>query len=150
MKNRRQMAMIEIIQEKPVQTQEELAKELIARGFQVTQATVSRDIKKLRLIKTTNIDGISCYALNTPSNQNVTDRHIRIFVEAVLSVQVAGNLVVIKTMPGSANAACETIDSLNWPEIIGTIAGDNTLFLAAESEASARALVERFEEILER
>jgi len=150
MKNRRQMAMIEMIQEKPIQTQEELAKELMNRGFQVTQATVSRDIKKLRLVKATNADGISWYTLNTAPSSEITDRHIRIFVEAVLSVQVAGNLVVIKTMPGSANAACETIDSLRWPEIIGTIAGDNTLFLAAESEESARELVARFEEILER
>jgi len=150
MKNRRQLAMIEIIQEKPIQTQEELARELVERGFQVTQATVSRDIKKLRLVKTANGNGVSCYALNTGSAQDVTDRHIRIFVEAVLSVQMAGNLVVIKTMPGSANAACETIDSLKWPEVIGTIAGDNTLFLATESEARAKELVGRFESLLER
>jgi len=148
MKNRRHMALIEIIREKPIQTQEELAKELMDRGFNVTQATVSRDIKKLRLVKTTNENGISCYSQNSVSSQDVTDRHIRIFVEAVLSVHTAGNLIVIKTMAGSANAACETIDSLKWPEIIGTIAGDNTLFLATENEEIARDLVSRFENLL--
>jgi len=148
MKNRRHMAIIEIIRQKPIQTQEEMAKELMERGYNVTQATVSRDIKELRLVKSTNANGVYCYSQGSSSQQDVTDRHIRIFIEAVLSIQSAGNLVVIKTMSGSANAACETIDSLKWPEIIGTIAGDNTLFLAVQDETVAKNLVIRFENLL--
>ena len=129
MKSVRQEMILEIIDSMEIETQEELAKELKQRGIRVTQATVSRDIKELRLLKVLSVNGGYKYATADQNEKGSTDRFIRIFSESVLSVAAAGNLIVIRTLSGSANAAGEAVDSLKWPEILGTLAGDNTLLV---------------------
>ncbi|HHY41391.1 MAG TPA: arginine repressor [Thermoanaerobacterales bacterium] len=147
MKQKRHIKIREIIREKPVETQEELAEELRKAGFNVTQATVSRDIKELRLIKVLRDNQKYCYA--EPERTSLSsDRLLRIFKESILSFASSENLIVIKTSSGTASAVAEAIDSLNWNEILGTIAGDNTILVVAESKKVVKDILERFEEIL--
>ena len=144
MKNRRHLMIMDIIENMCIQTQEELVDELRRRGQKVTQATISRDIKELRMVKVTDSKGNHRYAITSGSEQELTDRQMRIFADSVISVQQAQNIIVIKTISGSANAAGETIDAFKWPEIVGTIAGDNTIFLVAPDENGAQTVVQRF------
>ena len=148
MKNRRHLLIMDIIESMCIQTQEELVDELRRRGQNVTQATISRDIKELRMIKVTDSQGNHRYAISGGSERELTDRQMRIFADSVISLQQAQNIVVIKTISGSANAAAETIDAFKWAEIVGTIAGDNTIFLVAPDDASAKNVVERFQSYL--
>jgi len=148
MKNRRHLMILDIIDKQVIQTQEELADELERRQQHVTQATISRDIKELRIVKATDLHGVHRYVVSGKASQQLSERQIRIFSDAVISIANAQNLVVIKTIPGSANAAAETVDVLQWPEIVGTIAGDNTIFLAADSTEDAKAIVDRLKEYL--
>ena len=140
MKDKRHRAILEIVSEKKIETQEELGKELQERGFKVTQATISRDIKELHLIKVQAESGIYKYAVNESSAVLNTEKLLRVFKETVLSVRGSGNLVVIGTLSGSANAAAEVIDNLGIDGVIGTIAGDNTIFVAVESEKSMQII----------
>ena len=137
MKTKRHAMIIKIIASQDVETQEELARLLGEQGFQVTQATVSRDIKELRLIKVLTSEGHYKYATVEKAESDLQERFIRLFSNCVLSITNAGNLIVIKTISGSASVAGEAIDSLKWPEIAGSIAGDNTIFLAARDPESA-------------
>ncbi len=143
MKPTRQMAIREIIQETDIETQEELADALRMRGFQVTQATVSRDIKELRLLKVLSASGAYKYATADKAENGLSERFSRMFSESVLSVAHAYNQIVIKTLPGSANVAAEAIDSLHWVEIMGTLAGDNTILLLTRSVEEVASVVER-------
>jgi transcriptional regulator of arginine metabolism len=144
MKNRRHLMIMDIIENMCIQTQEELVEELKRRGQKVTQATISRDIKELRMVKVTDAQGNHRYAISSGSEQELTDRQMRIFADSVISMQIAQNIVVIKTISGSANAAAETIDAFKWEEIVGTLAGDNTIFIVSPDADSAKALIERF------
>lgn len=150
MKNARQMAILSIIEKDNIETQEELAAKLRDLGIVVTQATVSRDIKELRLLKVLTPDGSYKYATVDKAEHGVSERLVRMFIDSVLSISYAENLIVIRTLPGSANAAGEAIDSMRWPEVLGTISGDNTIFVAVRSAAEAPAVVEKFQEILKR
>lgn len=129
MKSSRQMVILELIRDNDIETQEELADQLRRRGYHVTQATVSRDIKELRLLKVLSAKGAYKYATADKAESGVSERFVRMFSESVLGISHAYNQIVIKTLPGSANVAAETIDSLHWPEIMGTLAGDNTFLL---------------------
>ncbi len=111
MKVDRQNAILEIIGSETIETQEELARALLGRGFKVTQATISRDIKELHLVKVQIEDGSYQYAVNESSNVLNTERLLRVFKETVLTVQDAGNIVVITTIAASANAAAEVVDN---------------------------------------
>lgn len=133
MKERRHGAILEIVDNYDIETQEELAKQLLNRGFKVTQATISRDIKELHLIKIQTETGVYKYAINESSNVLNTERLLRIFRETVLNIQCAGNLIVVNTLTGSANAAAEFIDNLELEGVLGSIAGDNTIFIAADT-----------------
>lgn len=144
MKSVRHSIISEIIESRDVETQEELAQALKERGINVTQATVSRDIKELRLLKILSEKGKYKYATVDKAEKSMTDRLIRIFSESVMSVNGAVNLIVVKTLPGSANAACEAIDALRWPEVLGTLAGDNTILIVLNSEDCREAVIERF------
>ncbi|MEG2314848.1 MAG: arginine repressor [Clostridia bacterium] len=135
--------MLEIIASRSVETQEELADELHKHGFQVTQATVSRDIKQLRLIKVLSPSGSYRYAIAERGEGELNERLIRMFRDTVLSITSAYNQIVIKTLPASANAAAETVDSLQWSEILGTIAGDNTILMIVRSVEDVRPVMER-------
>ena len=149
MKNARQTAILSIIEKKDIETQEELANELKTLGIVVTQATVSRDIKELRLLKVLAADGGYKYATADKADHSLSDRFVRMFVDSVLSITYSNNIIVIKTLSGSANAAAEAIDSMRWPEILGTMAGDNTIFVAVRSAADAPVVVDKFHEILQ-
>lgn len=137
-----------IIDKMKIETQEELANELRKRGLSVTQATMSRDINELRLVKIAGEDGKHYYAPSRQPGQPIGDRLLRIFVDSVLSINVAGNLIVIKTTSGAANGAAEAVDTLEWPEILGTIAGDNTILVVLTDNETAQSTVAKFEEFL--
>ena len=148
MKTVRQMAILDIIAKQDVETQEELAEALRARGIQVTQATVSRDIKELRLLKVLTPSGSYKYATADKAENGLSERFIRMLAESLLSVAASNNLIVVKTLSGSANVAAEALDSLHWPEILGTLAGDNTILLIIRSEAEAPDVVRRILEMI--
>lgn len=139
MKNVRQAEILSIIQSVEVETQEQLLAELKARGFSSTQATISRDIKELRLVKELSSRGGYRYTQTARKTPTGTDVRLRnIFKEGVTSVEVAQNIVVVKTMPGLASAACSTLDSMEIPGMVGSLAGDDTGILVMQDNASAQ------------
>ncbi len=148
MKSARHALILDIIDRCNVNTQEDLAARLREQGVHVTQATVSRDIKELRLIKVLSEDGNYKYATVDKAEAGLKDRFISIFAHSVLSMTATGHLVIVKTISGTAGAATEAIDSLRWDEIAGTIAGDNTIFIAVKEGEDAKALIERFQTLL--
>ena len=150
MKSVRHNLILEIIENKDIETQEELAEELKRRNVKVTQATVSRDIKELRLLKVLAEGGRYKYATVERAEKGMSDRFIRILSESILSVESAGNLIVIKTITASANAGCEAIDSMKWPEVLCTIAGDNTILIIARSEAAVDILLQKFDNLIKK
>ena len=150
MKSTRHSLILEIIEQKDIETQEELAEELKRRGVKVTQATVSRDIKELRLLKVLSDHGGYKYATVERAEKGMSERFIRILSESVISLDNVGNLIVIKTLSASANAAAEAIDSMKWSEVLGSIAGDNTILVIARSEEAVESLMERFNTLIKR
>lgn len=148
MKSKRHEMIARLIAAYDIETQEELAEKLSENGFAVTQATVSRDIKQMRLIKTLNENGSYHYATVREAEADMQERFTQIFAHCVLSVEGAGNLIVIKTITGSASAAAEAVDSLKWSEVIGTIAGDNTIFLAVKDPEAVSELIGKFRKML--
>lgn len=148
MKTVRQVAILDIIEKQEIETQEELASALNARGIRVTQATVSRDIKELRLLKVLTPSGKYKYATGDQADNNLTDRFIRMLAESLLSVLSANNLIVVKTLSGSANVAAEALDSMHWPEVLGTLAGDNTVLLIIRSNEETITVTSRIREMM--
>lgn len=148
MKTVRQVAILDIIEKQEIETQEELASALNARGIRVTQATVSRDIKELRLLKVLTPSGKYKYATGDQADNNLTDRFIRMLAESLLSVSSANNLIVVKTLSGSANVAAEALDSMHWPEVLGTLAGDNTVLLIIRSNEETISVTSRIREMM--
>ena len=149
MKTKRQDEIIRLIQACDIETQEDLAAELRVLGYKVTQATVSRDIRELRLIKVAAKGGGFKYAKPERHEVAVSERLTRILADSLLNVEAAGNLIVVQTLSGSANVAAEALDNLGWDEIIGTIAGDNTIFIATKHENEAEALTGRIRKMTE-
>lgn len=146
----RQLKILEIIAQNDIDTQEELVAHLKDAGFGVTQATVSRDVKDMNIIKTLTDNGKHYkYVAQQPKELSTSDKFIRIFRNTVLSIRSAENLVILKTENGSANAAAELIDRLDIDEVLGVIAGDNTIFVAVDSIENVDSVVERLEDILE-
>ncbi|MEF9863791.1 MAG: arginine repressor [Christensenellaceae bacterium] len=150
MKTKRQNKILEMIENNEVETQEELVLILNHAGYQVTQATISRDIKELQLIKVQGNNGAYKYAVNKKHQVKDLDILMRIFRDTVVSVDCAVNLVVIKTLNGSANAAAEVIDSLGFQGIMGSIAGDNTIFIATASQSVAEEMTSKFLKLLDK
>lgn len=148
MKTVRQVSILDIIEKQEIETQEELASALNARGIRVTQATVSRDIKELRLLKVLTPSGKYKYATGDQADNNLTDRFIRMLAESLLSVSSANNLIVVKTLSGSANVAAEALDSMHWPEVLGTLAGDNTVLLIIRSNEETITVTSRIREMM--
>ena len=149
MRYSRQNKIIELINAYEIDTQEKLVSMLRDCGFEVTQATISRDIKDLQLVKTLSSSGKYKYALNQTKDMPVSDRFVKIFRETITSFAASGNLVVVKTLSGCANAAGEAIDSSGLPHIIGSIAGDNTLLLIADSADSIPEIMQEFQDMLQ-
>lgn len=137
MKNSRQKKILEIIAEKEVETQNQLIDELKNAGVPSTQATVSRDIKELRLVKELTTHGTYRYSLPPEEIGDHAERLKKIFRECVTSYTCAQNLVVLKTLPGLASAACSAIDKMDIEKVAGTIAGDDTAFIAMMDQKSA-------------
>ncbi len=148
MKTVRQVAILDIIGKKDIETQEELAEELKKQGIVVTQATVSRDIKELRLLKVLSTNGAYKYATADKAEHGLSDRFIRMFAESVLSMAHSGNMIVIKTLSGSANVAAEAVDNLHWQEILGTLAGDNTIFVVIRNHEEVETVLKRMQEMM--
>ncbi len=148
MKNDRQAAILSIIENQDIETQEDLADALRADGIAVTQATVSRDIKELRLLKVLTSRGTYKYAPAYKAQHAMSDRFVQIFVASVVSIEYAQNIIVIKTLAASANAAAEAIDGMHLKEVLGTMAGDNTILVVVHNEHEAEKVSEHFRQIL--
>ena len=140
MKRARQAEILNIIQAVDVETQEQLLDELKARGFSATQATISRDIKELRLVKELAPSGSYRYASSERKGLADSDARLRnIFKEGVTSVDRAQNIVVVRTMPGLASAACSALDSMEIPGMVGSLAGDDTgILIMRDNDAAER------------
>ena len=149
MKNERQSKILEIIESEPIDTQEQLQQRLLAQGIACTQATISRDIKQLHLVKEPMGQGRYRYAVSVQrSRLNVADKLRTIFRESIVSVDSAQNIVVVKTMAGLANAAGAALDSMSIPTMVGSLAGDDTAILIMRDGESARVLCEEIHEML--
>ncbi len=140
MKAQRQALILEIISELDIETQEQLLTELERRGFHSTQATISRDIKELRLLKElTSAGGYRYTAVAKETSSSFSVKLNTIFRECVTSYDHAQNMVVVKTLPGLASAACSAVDSMQAPAVVGTLAGDDTGLIVMRDNASAAA-----------
>ncbi|MCI9642949.1 MAG: arginine repressor [Eubacterium sp.] len=149
MKKRRQAKILEIIRNLDVETQEDLQTLLLENGFEVTQATISRDIKELRLVKELSDSGRYVYSTGKKSNSDsVSARASGIFVDSVIRVEKAMNMVCIKCFAGMAGAACAAVDSMQWNEVVGTIAGDDTIFVLCKTENAATIFTDNLEKLL--
>jgi len=140
-KNDRQESILRLIRSKEISTQEELVSELIGAGLTITQATVSRDIKDLGIIKITAPSGLAKYTVLDRTGDVAPGRLLNVFSQSVISCESAQNLVIIRTLPGMAQAAASALDSIHLPGVIGTIAGDDTVFVASPGNQDALALV---------
>lgn len=148
MKVARHAKILEIINTKDIETQEELAEELKSIGMDVTQATVSRDIKELKLIKVMSNSGTYKYASISPVEKFLSDKLVNVFSQTVLSVENIDKFIVVKTISGSASVAAEAIDSLSFEGIAGTIAGDNTIFILVRTLHQANQLVQKIKRMI--
>lgn len=149
MKLDRQAMILEIIAQENIETQEQLLARLQARGLRCTQATISRDIKQLHLIKEPVGQGRYRYTVSSQRNRlNVADKLRTIFRESIISVDFAQNIVVIKTMAGLANAAAAALDGMDVPDMVGTLAGDDTALLVMKDLEAARGFCEDIHEML--
>lgn len=149
MKARRQMKVQEIISKEIIHTQEDLAEKLHLAGFDVTQATVSRDIKEMGLIKVPSAGDDYRYAVPTevhPTNRQ--DRLKRVLRETMVSINDTESLIVIRTIPGNAHALAAVLDNSNWEEIIGTVAGDDTILLVIKPKEAVSTVLERITTLL--
>lgn len=150
MKSKRQEQILELIRDHDIETQEQLLDELKKSGFQATQATISRDIKQLRIIKELGPNGAYRYVASAKPVEHAFSAKLNmIFKQCVTSIDYAQNLIVIKTMPGLANAACSAIDKLDIPELLGTLAGDDTCVVILRDSQSAAAFCAEIREQIE-
>lgn len=146
MKSARQSAILEIITQQNIETQSQLIDALKAHGVSSTQATLSRDIKALQLVKELGSDGKYHYVVSGKAKNTDHDVRLRkIFKESVTSFAIAQNIIVIKTLPGLASAACSALDSMDIDDLVGSIAGDDTAFLAMRDNESADAFCKEIE-----
>ena len=149
MKIERHAKIIELIHEYEIETQEELAAHLNQAGYSVTQATISRDIRELNLTKVTGKSGRSHYEVLHNSRQNLSEKYSRVLRDAFLSMDMAQNILVIKTVPGMAMAVAAALDELSWKEIVWCIAGDDTIMCAIKTADYTLLIMERLRKILE-
>ena len=147
MKPGRQSAILEIIAERDVETQHQLLQALAERGVKSTQATLSRDIKDMRLVKELGPNGNYRYVASRQENDDFEDRLRTIFKESVISFDTAQNLVVIKTLPGLGQGACSAIDAMEIRGLVGSLAGDDTVFLAMRDNSCAESLYHEIESL---
>ena len=149
MKVNRHAKIIELINKYHIETQEELAEYLNREGFKVTQATVSRDIRDLKLTKIPSENGKQRYALHQHHESAMSEKYIRVLREGYLSMDMAQNILVIKTVAGMASAVCAALDAMKWNEIVGSIAGDDTIMCVFHNEDDAIKVMNRLRKIVE-
>lgn len=149
MKTNRQSKIIEIIQKNEVETQDELSALLEKDGFRVTQATVSRDIRELKLTKIPTAGGRQKYAVITDAPENLSKKYERVLREGFLSMDMAQNILVIKTVSGMASAVCAAIDAMKMREIVGSIAGDDTIMCGIRTVDDTYAVMKKIRRIVE-
>lgn len=140
----------ELIQQYDIDTQEELASRLNEAGFKVTQATVSRDIRALKMMKVTGKDGKSRYVILQELPTELGEKYTRVLHDALLTIDQGQNIVVIRTVPGMAMGVAAALDALNWEEILGSIAGDDTVMCVARTLEEASSVAERLKSILQK
>ena len=149
MKTKRQTKMLELIKKHNIETQEELSDYLQKEGYQVTQATVSRDIRELKLTKVAMSNGRQKYAALTEANEELSAKYTRVFRDAFVSMDMAQNILVIKTVSGMAMAVAAAIDAMHLHEIVGCIAGDDTIMCAVRSVDDTIAVMSRLRKLVE-
>ncbi len=140
----------ELIQQYDIDTQEELASRLNEAGFKVTQATVSRDIRALKMMKVTGKDGKSRYVILQELPTEMGEKYTRVLHDALLTIDQGQNILVIRTVPGMAMGVAVALDALNWEEILGSIAGDDTVMCVARTLEEASSVAERLKSILQK
>ncbi|MCL2864586.1 MAG: arginine repressor [Lachnospiraceae bacterium] len=148
MKSNRHAKIIDLITHNIIETQEDLAQRLLDAGYQVTQATISRDIKDLRLMKMPIGDGRQQYVILKPEGENLKEKYTRILRAGFVSTAQAQNIMVIKTVSGMAMAVAAAIDALEWIEVVGCIAGDDTVMCALRSVADYLVVSNKLEKIV--
>lgn len=149
MKKSRHSKIVEIIEKQNVETQEELAALLKEAGFEVTQATVSRDIRELKLSKVSTGKGRQKYVVLKHDDSHLGDKYIRVLKDGFLSMDMAQNILVIKTVSGMAMAVAAAIDALKFKEIVGSIAGDDTIMMAVRTVEETLILMDKIRAMLE-
>ena len=149
MKTKRQTKMLELIKKHNIETQEELSDYLQKEGYQVTQATVFRDIRQLKLTKVAMSNGRQKYAALTEANEDLSEKYTRVFRDAFVSMDMAQNILVIKTVSGMAMAVAAAIDAMHLHEIVGCIAGDDTIMCAVRSVDDTIAVMGRLRKLVE-
>lgn len=147
MKKERQAVILSLIDEHPIETQEELQQRLFDAGFDVTQATVSRDIKELRIVKLLDANGVYRYAVNS-GGTGKSLKYLDIFAHSAVSVAYSMNDVVIKCHAGMAQGACASLDMMNCENVLGTLAGDDTIFVITKTENDAAALCKMLQKLI--
>lgn len=150
MKKNRHRQIVEIINKYDVETQEELANYLKEAGFDVTQATVSRDIRELKLTKVSNGRGKQRYIVLNQPNAHMEDRFIRVLKDGFVSMDMAQNILVVKTVAGMAMAVAAAIDALDFPEVVGCIAGDDTIMIAVRTTEDTKNLMDKMHKMVEK
>ena len=148
MKSRRHAKILDIITEYPIETQDELLTRLKDEGYKATQATISRDIKDLRLVKTLGSDGKYRYVSASKNSTDIRSNFSSLVASSVNSIDFAQNIVVIKTLSGMAQAVCAALDSNDYKAVVGTIAGDDTIFIACRSSQLAVNLTEELKKLI--
>ena len=148
MKTRRHAKILELIRERDIETQDELLRHLREAGFDVTQATVSRDIKELRLIKTLSGSGRYKYSTGSDGSADMSSKFHSLFTDSALSVDYAMNMLVIKCMNGIAQAVCASMDAMYWKDFVGTLAGEDTILVVCRTEAAARKAMEELQKLI--
>ncbi|MBE5880085.1 MAG: arginine repressor [Lachnospiraceae bacterium] len=149
MKQNRQQAIIDLIEKYDIDTQEEIVSHLKKNGYHVTQATVSRDIRELKLSKIPNGQGKQKYVFLQNSREYLGEKYIRIFSEGLVSMETAQNILVIKTVSGMAMAVAAALDAMHFQEIVGSIAGDDTIMAALRSAEDANAVKAKINEMIQ-
>ena len=148
MKTRRHAKILELIRERDIETQDEILRHLREAGFDVTQATVSRDIKELRLIKTLSGSGRYKYSTGSDGSADMSSKFHSLFTDSALSVDYAMNMLVIKCMNGMAQAVCASMDAMYWKDFVGTLAGEDTILVVCRTEAAARKAMEELQKLI--
>ena len=147
MKARRHDKILELIKEHDIETQDELLRYLREAGFDVTQATVSRDIKELRLVKALSSSGSYKYSTSGEGSLDMSSKFYSLFSDSVLSVESAQNMLVIKCLNGMAQAVCASMDAMVWSGFVGTLAGEDTIFVVCRTNEAAKAAQEEFRKL---